>query len=239
MIMNWNVDFIITTGDNNYPDGAYDTIDENVGQYFHNFINPYQGNYGDQADTNRFFPTLGNHDCNTDNCQPYLDYFSLPGNERYYDFTWGPVHFFSVNSDSREPDGVGRSSTQGQWFMNAMAASTSAWKVVYTHYAPYSSGYNGSTDWIQWPFAEWGASVVMAGHDHDYERLLVDDIPYFVIGLGGGEFYPFIGKHPASLERHDDEFGAMLVEATNTQMTFWFYTVPDKLIDSYTISKGR
>ena len=24
---------------------------------------------------------------------PYLDYFTLPGNERYYDFTWGPVHF--------------------------------------------------------------------------------------------------------------------------------------------------
>ena len=239
MIIGWNVDFIITTGDNNYPDGAAATIDENIGQYFHSFIYPYLGDFGAGADINRFYPSLGNHDCNTNLCQPYLDYFTLPGNERYYDFAWGPVHFFSVNSDSREPDGVGRSTVQGQWFKAALAASTEPWKVVYTHYSPYSSGYNGSTDWIQWPFAEWGASVVLSGHDHDYERLMVDGIPYFVNGLGGGEFYPFISRHPASQERHDDEYGAMLVEATAEQMTFWFYAVPDKLIDSYTISKGR
>ncbi len=239
MIISWNVDFIITTGDNNYPDGAASTIDENIGQYFHSFIYPYQGSYGAGADTNRFFPSLGNHDCNTNLCQPYLDYFTLPGNERYYDFVWGPVHFFSVNSDSREPDGVGRSTVQGQWFKAALAAASEPWKVVYTHYSPYSSGYMGSTDWIQWPFAEWGASVVLSGHDHVYERLMVDGVPYFVNGLGGGEFYPFIGRHPASLERHDNEYGAMLVEATAEQMTFWFYTVPDNLIDSYTITKGR
>ena len=35
LIKGWSPDFIITTGDNNYQDGGADTIDANVGQYFH------------------------------------------------------------------------------------------------------------------------------------------------------------------------------------------------------------
>ncbi|MBU0510162.1 MAG: metallophosphoesterase [Chloroflexi bacterium] len=115
MIKNWSPDFIITTGDNNHPDGAAETIDKNIGQYFHTYIYPYVGQYGDGADVNRFFPTLGNHDWTTSKALPYFDYFTLPGNERYYDFVWGPVHLFAIDSDSREPDGVGRSSVQAQW----------------------------------------------------------------------------------------------------------------------------
>ena len=30
---------------------------------------------------------------------------TLPGNERYYDFVQGPVHFFVIDSDQNEPDG--------------------------------------------------------------------------------------------------------------------------------------
>src|SRR6476469_8393606 len=46
MIHGWNPDFIITTGDNNYADGAASTIDINIGQYYHDFIFPYIGSYG-------------------------------------------------------------------------------------------------------------------------------------------------------------------------------------------------
>ncbi len=50
-------DFVVTTGDNNYPLGSADTIDENVGRYFHAFITPYHGKFGNGADENRFFPS--------------------------------------------------------------------------------------------------------------------------------------------------------------------------------------
>ncbi|HSO26501.1 MAG TPA: metallophosphoesterase [Anaerolineales bacterium] len=139
LIQSWQPDLIITTGDNNYPDGAAETIDANIGQYFHNFIAPYQGAYGPGADVNRFFPTLGNHDWNTAAAAPSLEYFTLPGNERYYDFVWGPVHFFALSSDSREPDGVGRSSVQAQWLQAALAASTAPWQVVYMHHPAHAS----------------------------------------------------------------------------------------------------
>jgi len=105
-------EFIITTGDNNYNTGADSTIDRNIGKYYGNYIYPYTGAYGSTATENRFFPSLGNIDWETPNAQPYLDYFTLPGNERYYDLVRGPVHFIVLDSDPREPDGTASSSTQ-------------------------------------------------------------------------------------------------------------------------------
>ena len=110
MMVSWHPEFIITVGDNNYPVGAADHMDEAVGQFFHDYLSPYQGIYGDGAVINRFFPTLGNHDMLTDNGQPYLDYFTLPGNERYYDFVWGPVHLYALDNLETEPDGFNASS---------------------------------------------------------------------------------------------------------------------------------
>src|SRR5688500_18488407 len=93
-------DFVITTGDNNYPSGQAETIDTNIGQYYSNFIAPYYGSYGTGAlGENRFFPSLGNHDWETGSAQPHTDYFTLPGNERYYEFSWGAARFFALDVD--------------------------------------------------------------------------------------------------------------------------------------------
>ena len=43
-----------------------------------------------------------------------------------------------------------------------------------------------------------GATAVLAGHDHDYERLIIDGLPYFVNGLGGGGIYQFTTPVPGS-----------------------------------------
>jgi tartrate-resistant acid phosphatase type 5 len=237
LIHGWKPDFIITVGDNNYPDGAANTIDANIGKYFHDFIYPYVGTYGSGSEVNRFFPTLGNHDWYTPNAQPYFDYFTLPGNERYYDFIWGPLHFFALDSDENEPDGINRGSIQAAWLQQGLVASTSPWNIVYTHYPPYSSGTHGSTDWIQWPFAAWGANALLAGHDHLYERLLVDGIPYITNGSGGGGLYNFGTPLPESQFRYNANFGAMLVTASDAEILFEFYNRIGTLIDSYRMTK--
>src|SRR5882672_3673404 len=122
LVKSWNPDFVITVGDNNYPYGAASTIDANI----------------------------GNHDWYTAGATPYLDYFVLPNNERYYDFVQGPVHFFAVDSDPNEPDGNTSTSVQGNWLMNRLNTSTDPWKLVYFHHPPYSSGAtHGSTPWMQ------------------------------------------------------------------------------------------
>jgi len=235
LVKSWQPDFVITTGDNNYPNGAAETIDLRVGQYYHEFIYPYHGAFGAGADQNRFFPTLGNHDWTTANAQPYLDYFELPGNERYYDFVWGEVHFFALDADSREPDGVSYLSIQARWLQERLAASTSIWNVVYFHQPPYSSGYHGSVDWMRWPFAEWGASAIINGHDHTYERLIIDGLPYFVNGLGGGPIYWFTSAIPGSQAQYSQDYGAMLVSADSQQMVFQFINRSGQVIDTYQI----
>jgi hypothetical protein len=234
MINSWEPDFIITTGDNNYPIGSAETIDDNIGQYYADFIYPYSGQYGSgSADQNRFFPSLGNHDWDAPGIEPYLDYFKLPGNERYYDFTWGAVHLFALNTDSREPDGVSAGSTQAAWLQAELAASDLPWKIVYGHLSPYASGTHGGIAWMNWPFQAWGATVLLAAHDHVYERVMRDGFPYIINGLGGGPRYLFEEIVSGSEVRYRDNHGAMLITADWQQITFEFYTIDGTRIDSY------
>jgi tartrate-resistant acid phosphatase type 5 len=235
LVMSWNPEFIVTTGDNNYTLGLAETIDPNIGQYYHEFIGSYTGSYGDGSQENRFFPSLGNHDWGLGSIDPYLNYFDLPGNERYYHVLQGPVEFFILDSDTREPDGVSSDSIQGQWLQSALGDSTATYKVVVFHHPVYSSAEHGSTAWMQWPFAEWGATLVLNGHDHVYERIIKDGLPYIVDGAGGQSLYNFKTPVDGSQVRYNCDFGALLVDATDQAMTLRFITVQSALVDTYTI----
>ncbi len=246
LVKDWKPDFIVSTGDNNYPDGSMLTIDKNVGRYYHEFIGRYSGSYGEGAAQNRFFPALGNHDwhsmfCFRNACRgAYFGYFSLPGNERYYDFVWGPVQFFILDSDKREPDGTSQTSVQALWLKRQLETSTAVWKLVVSHHPPYSSGDHGSNQYIQWTFSEWGASAVLSGHDHLYERILMNDIPYFVNGSGGGGLYKFNAPILGSQVRFNQDHGAMLVEGTAQTLTFYFISRGGDVIDRFVLqSKPR
>jgi tartrate-resistant acid phosphatase type 5 len=237
LVLSWQPDFIITLGDNNYNSGTAKHMDEAVGQFYHSYIYPYKGSSGAGAEVNKFFPTLGNHDLETQNGQPYYDYFTLPGNERYYDFTWGPVHLFALDNIESEPDGVGASSIQAKWLSAGLAASTSPWNIVYMHYPPYSSGMHGSTDWARWPYAEWGADAVLAGHDHTYERLNENGMAYFVNGLGGNGRYDFMRILDGSQVRYNTDYGAMRVNATKERIVFEFINRTGEVVDTYEMKK--
>ena len=248
LVTGWAPDFIITTGDNNYPDGSAETIDRNIGQFYSQYIGDYQGSYGLGSETNRFWPSLGNHDwlsisCDSNHCNgPYFDYFNLPGNERYYDVDFDLVHLYVMDSFYKEPDGNEGDSIQANWLKNVLSASQACFDIVYFHHAPYSSGHYGSYSNMQWPFHEWGAEVIMAGHDHSYERLAFNGLPYFVNGTGGAVLYSFenLGNLPpgvVSHVRYNETYGAMLVTATDTQITYEFINVDGEIIDTYTTHK--
>ena len=249
LIAGWNPDFVITTGDNNYPDGDASTIDANIGQFYSQFIGNYQGSYGSGSDVNRFWPSLGNHDWHTIDCTgsdcsgAYFDYFTLPGNERFYEVDYGLVHLFAVDSEVLEPEGVQASSPQANWLRDALAASTACFDVVFFHHAPYSSGSHGSSVYMRWPFQEWGAEVVMAGHDHTYERIHASGFPYFVNGAGGKSLYAFthVGTLPAGVEsvlRYNTDYGAMLVTASASGIIYQFYNTSNQLVDELAVPKG-
>jgi tartrate-resistant acid phosphatase type 5 len=276
LVKSWCLDFIITVGDNNYPCGEAATLAANVDRY-------YGGYVGKSLDTNRFFPTLGNHDyglsCAGKGCakssecavknpndpcagkdlatpQPYLDYFKLPGpNGRYYQFTnagsskkKSPVEFFALNSDCNEPDGITSGSVQGQWLKARLAASTARWKIVYFHNPPYSSGAHRPTPEMQWPFREWGATAVITGHEHSYERIYKSDmdgkggLPYIINGSGGVGLRPFPTdpsmKDADSKCRNDTDHGALKVVADSDSISFEFVSATNmgQKLDNCSIS---
>lgn len=236
LVKSWNPQFVITLGDNNYELGEDSTIDQNIGQYYHEFIYPYYGTYGSGDTVNRFFPSMGNHDWYTDSASAFLSYFTLPGNERYYDFVKGNIHFFSIDSDVNEPDGIDSSSVQANWLKNALYNSASEFKIVYFHHAPYSSSSShGSNPVLQWPFKKWGASVVMAGHDHTYERLFIDSITYIVNGLGGKSIYAFGTPVAGSQVRYNNNYGAMKVNSYNDSLVCEFFSVSGNRRDYFRI----
>lgn len=234
LVRSWNPDFIITCGDNNYA--SVNAIDSQVGQYYHEFIAPYTGVFGSGDTVNRFYSGLGNHDVESGGISSYLPYVNLPGNERYYDFVKGYVHFFCLNSNTDEPDGTADTSIQAQWLQAQLANSTSLYNIVYFHHSPYSSGVvHGNNAYMQWPFKQWGASAVFSGHDHIYERLNIGNLPYFVCGTGGGTLYsanPIFGSQFIYNANH----GALLLEAYANSLMVKFINTNDSLIDVYYIN---
>lgn len=235
-VASWNPEMVITTGDNNYFDGLASTIDANIGKYYRGFISPYVGTYGAGAAENRFFPCPGNHDWRSGTLGPYLDYFTLPGNERYYAVRRGPVEFFMLDSDYHEPDGLTPTQAQGQWLAAALAESTASFQVVVMHHAPYSSGFHAGTKAMRWPYAAWGADLVLAGHDHDYERLVIDGLDYVVTGTGGAALRKFVAEEPGSQRGHANGFGALRAEANEHRLTLDFMAVDGDRVDRLTIA---
>jgi hypothetical protein len=275
MVEDWDPDFIITLGDNNYEHGEAGTIVKNIGKYYCDYIynkgaprDQQCEGWADDHEKNLFFPSLGNHDWRTANAKPYIDYFTkLPGNRRYYDFVFGPVHFFVIDSQSQqeccrywkcedcksckeckkpiyyEPDGTTPDSKQGRWLRDKLKESTSPWKLVYFHHAPYSC--KRSSEWMRWPFREWGASAVLAGHEHLYERGWLkgqEDFPYFVNGTGGtelskcreGDCDPDFVEVTIGKKLH----GAMWVKATGTEIHFMYYDAEsEELLDECRLIK--
>jgi predicted phosphodiesterase len=237
LVLGESPDFVITLGDNNYPTGSADTIDVNIGRFYSSLIAPYKGHFGKGAKENRFFPSLGNHDWMSAGARPYLDYFTLPGNERYYELERGVVHLFAIDSDPHEPDGIDAASAQAGWLKQRAGASKKTFQIAYMHHAPYSSARHGSSTVMQWPYREWGVDLVLAGHDHTYERIEVNGLTYVVNGLGGNVAYPFDAPLPGTKIRFNEAHGALFIEASVKELRGRFVTTAGKVIDEFSITR--
>ncbi len=235
LVKSWDPEFIATLGDNNYSRGAASTIDQNIGQFYCEFIYPYYGTYceGGPNKMNRFFPTLGDHDRIEENGNAYFDYFTLPNNEAYYDVRFDLVHLIFLDSNKRA--NTNHRSEQRKWAKSVITSSTAKWKLVLFHHSPYSSGKNGSTNLMRWDFNQWGISAVISAHDHMYERLDIDGVPYFVNGLGGTTIREFGDPLENSKVRFNDNHGAMKITISNDAMHFEFIDVDGNKIDQYSI----
>jgi len=246
LVKSWEPDQIITLGNNNYPSGAAATIDANVGKHFYDYITPYRGIYGAERGVNRFWPSLGNRDLDTSSGTPYFNYFSLPTDkgERYYDQIFGHLHVFFIDSGYKsdgtliEPDGNTETSNQANWILMRAVRSTVRWKIAVFNSPPYSSQAGIAKAAMRWRnWAKYGFDAVLsAGDSKSYERLVIDDFPYFVNGIGGAGLTSFSGTPVSgSAKQYAGGYGALRITATCDALTFSLRDTTDTEIDSYTV----
>jgi len=244
MVAGWAPDHVVLLGDNYYASvGGSGTgkFDRSVGKYYCAFMTgvaPGPNCAGGTSPTNRLWPIAGNHEYSDAGIANYLGYFSLPGNERYYDVRTGPVHFFMLDSDEamRTPADM---AAQKAWLAGALAASSAPFRVVAVHHPPYTSSARGPYPSLRWPFREWGADLVLNGHDHYYERLEAGGLPYVVNGVGGQSVTAFPATAVSESRAHySGSNGAMQITATDTQLTATFLSVDGVTRDAFTIRRS-
>ena len=234
LVKSWDLDFIITTGDNNYERGKYLTIKANIsnyyGDYIYNFDAPTEFQCNGKAfeeRVNRFFPSPGNHDANnSEGLIPYLNFFTLPQRETYYKFIWGSVSFYSLNSVATNVE------EQKEWLYGELNLSESPFNIVYFHHSPYSPGPHGNNEKMQWDYFGNNVDLVLSGHDHIYSRIEKkgeEGLYYIVNGLGGKSIYNR-NSNPLPDDLFDTfsfdaDYGAIKATATSNELVVEFYAI--------------
>lgn len=209
----------LTMGDNFYPRGVSSVTDPAWKTLWEDVYGPLGI---------PFYASLGNHDYDG-NEQAQVDYTATSKSwrmpHRYYDFTAGPIHFFALDTDEGNADGFlglfrsAWSSTQRDWLAQRLAASTSAWKIVYGHHPIYSDGHHGDERRLQRQLLpllrDRKVDVYLAGHDHDLQHFTADGIEFLVVG-GGGKDVRSVSKRRAKFA--EGAHGFLELEATATRL---------------------
>lgn len=200
---------VFTAGDNAYPNGTPD-----------NFTNCYGASWGRHKARTR--PAPGNHEYNTFGAAGYFGYFGSAAGDPakgYYSYEAGPWHVVVINSNVSMSAG----SPQEQWLRADLEANQTRCTLAYWHHPRFSSGVEHGSSTV--PQAIWqalydgGADVVIAAHDHLYERFapqtpsgeldMSRGIRAFVVGTGGAGLYNFGSPEPNSEVRYNSTAGVL------------------------------
>ncbi|HWS87891.1 MAG TPA: metallophosphoesterase [Pyrinomonadaceae bacterium] len=218
-------EFALMVGDNMYGS-------EKAADYKKKFEDVYKPLLDNKV---KFYASLGNHD---EANQRFYDHFNMKG-EEYYQFEKGGVSFYALNSNYMDKK-------QLEWFEGKLKADTSDWKVAFFHHPPYSSGgkHGSSTslrEVVEPLFVKYGVNVVLAGHEHFYERIKPQKgIYYFISGAGGKLRKGDVKKgSPLTEKAFDTDLSFMLFEVAKDEMHFQVITRKGETVDSGVIPNLR
>lgn len=220
-------DAVLPLGDLQYPNGSLTR-----------FIASYGRSWGRFKDITR--PILGNHEYDDPDAEGFYSYFCCTfGPERdkgFYAFDLGSWRFLALNSER----GYEAGGAQLAWLERQLASSPQC-TLAYMHRARFSSGQHYDQDDVD-PFWDVllaaGVDVVLASHDHSYERFkpLDEDgninprkgMLSFVVGTGGASHYRVKAEEVSDRTAavNDDTFGILSLSLAPGQYSYEFIPVP-------------
>ncbi len=225
LIESWHPDFVLTVGDNAYPEGSSELLDRDI-------FGPYAAVMRESA----WFPTLGNHDFKADKGQPELEAFHSFGAERWYRFTWGNAGFVVLDSDTTVAPG----SPQLRFATNALARR-SCFRFAAWHHPPWeppgSSLSPGLRRNIVPLVQKDGVQIVFVGHLHAYVRSRPHHgVVYVAVGTGGATLDFDANKLTIPSARVvEGHFGALRVNVSGRRASFRYETTDGRVRDQFSL----
>jgi 3',5'-cyclic AMP phosphodiesterase CpdA len=219
----FSFDTVLMLGDNMYG-----------GQKPKDYKKKFEEPYKPLLDTGvKFYAALGNHD---DPNQISYKLFNM-GGEKFYSFKpRAGIRFFAIDSNYMDKK-------QLEWLEKELAASGSDWKIAFFHHPMYSSGGKHGSDLqlravLEPLFVKHEVSLVLAGHDHFYERVKPQrGITHFVIGGSAKLREGNVRKSDITAKAFDTDNSFALMEIDGDTLHFQAISRTGKTIDSGTVGR--
>ena len=193
------------------------------------------------------YPVVGNHeylthggtDCTIDNegAAGYFKYFGESAgdpSQSYYSYDIGAWHLIALNSNCGDAGGCDYGSPQMAWLVKDLAAHPNFCTLAYWHIPRFSSGgrTSNNTGALWQILYDADVDVILAGHDHIYERFapqtpdgILDrdrGIRQFVVGTGGSNHTEIESIAANSEVRNTDTFGVLKLTLHPTSYDWQF-----------------
>ena len=171
-------DALLLLGDLVYEDGDADLVDERVTDAFAPVIDAGA----------ELLPVLGNHDYVSDEEDEIFAQLGRP--DPWYVEDVGSVRVVVLDSNRVDDE------DQTAWLRDTLdePEPPGTWTIVAMHHPAYSAGEHGSDLEVReaWSplFAQYDVPLVLAGHDHDYQRSRPQDGVTYVVSGGGAKLRP-------------------------------------------------
>ena len=199
-------DFILSLGDNFYPDGVENTTDLQW-EYTYSQVFTHPNLFCE------WYSILGNHDYIL-NPQAQIDYYLqkkdtrwiMPSRYYYVIKTFGTKTLQIVCLDTVELDVItslyllpkhvthrenlfqSKSDKQLNWLEDVLAKSKADWLILIGHYNMYTGGYHGSNrnliNLLKPLFIKYKVDMYICGHCHNLEHLSDSGVEYVISGSG-------------------------------------------------------
>jgi len=177
--------------------------------------------------------TWGNHD----NQRPKAENSTFGDPPRWSAHTWGDVTVLSIDSTD-----VG-SSDQQQWIDAELGASKTP-VIVAEHYPAFSCSYHGDSKAVRsnWAplFEQAGVTMVLSGHEHNYQRFEVGGVEYVVSGGGGAGLYALkdcTKGHPARIAGEAIHH-FLAISQTPNGLTVQVVASDGSIVDTFEVGDG-